>query len=145
MELRELTTKEEMLLNFNLIQEMYPSITLEAYSTELDVMLPHNYGQVAIYHEDECAGLTGFWIGSKLWCGKYMELDNVIISSKFRRQGIGERLFQHMEAKARELNCTMLALDSYTDNFPAHKFFYAQSYVPRGFHFINILDKSKVR
>lgn len=145
MQLRELTTKEEMLGNFALIREMYPSITLEQYSNELDVMLPHNYGQVAIYDGEICAGLTGYWIGSKLWCGKYMELDNVVVAAAYRRQGIGERLFQHMEAKAKGLGCTMLALDSYTDNFPAHKFFYAQNYVPRGFHFIHILDKSKVR
>ncbi len=145
MELRELISKEEMLLNFDIIHEMYPSITYEEYSNELDLMLPHNYGQVAIYDGSICAGLTGFWVGSKLWCGKYMELDNVIISEAYRRRGIGERLFQYMEQKARELNCTMLALDSYTDNFPAHKFFYAQNYVPRGFHFIHVLDKSKVR
>ena len=41
--------------------------------------------------------------------------------------------------------CTMLALDSYTTNFKAHKFFYGQGFAPRGFHFINILDKTKVR
>lgn len=145
MELRELKTKEEMLENFELILEMYPTITLEQYSTELDVMLPHNYGQVAIYDGDTCAGMTGYWIGSKLWCGKYMELDNVVVSSKYRRQGIGQRLFEHMEAWAKELGCTMLALDSYTDNFEAHRFFYEQKYIPRGFHFINVLDKSKIR
>ncbi len=145
MELKELISKEEMLQNFDLIREMYPSITLEEYSNELDIMLPHNYGQVAIYDGETCAGLTGYWIGSKLWCGKYMELDNVVVSSQYRSKGIGERLFKHMEQKAKDLGCTMLALDSYTDNFKAHKFFYAQSFVPRGFHFINILDKSKVR
>lgn len=145
MELRELTTKDEMLKNFEIILEMYPTITFEEYSTELDAMLPHNYGQVAVYDGETCAGLTGFWIGSKLWCGKYMELDNVVVCSKYRRRRIGEQLFQHMEQKAKDLGCTMLALDSYTDNFPSHKFFYTQDYVPRGFHFINILDKSKVR
>lgn len=145
MELRELKTKEEMLENFELIHEMYPSITFEEYSNELDIMLPHNYGQIAIYDGDTCAGMTGYWIGSKLWCGKYMELDNVVVSSKYRRQGIGQRLFEYMENWAKELGCTMLALDSYTDNFEAHRFFYEQKFVPRGFHFINVLDKSKIR
>lgn len=145
MELRELTTKEEMLANFELILEMYPNITLEEYSNELDVMIPHNYGQVVIYDGDSCAGLTGYWIGSKLWCGKYMELDNVVVSAKHRRKGVGKQLFEYMQQKAVDMNCTMLALDSYTDNFDAHRFFYEQKYVPRGFHFINILDKAKVR
>lgn len=145
MKLVEITSKEEMLNNFELIKEMYPSITLDQYSKELDIMLPHNYGQVAIFDGDQCAGLTGYWIGSKLWCGKYMELDNVIVSQKYRRQGVGQRLFSFMEEKAKELDCTILALDSYTDNFSSHKFFYEQGYVPRGFHFINVIDKSKIR
>ncbi len=145
MELRELKTKEEMLTNFELILEMYPTISMEEYSNELDIMIPHNYGQVAVYDGDSCAGMTGFWIGSKLWCGKYMELDNVIVSSKFRRKGVGKILFSHMEKMAKEMNCNMMALDSYTDNFDAHRFFYEQNYVPRGFHFINVLEKDKMR
>lgn len=145
MELRELTTKKEMLDRYTVVREVYPSLTLEDYDTELDLMLPHNYGQVAVFEGEECIGLTGYWIGSKLWCGKYMELDNVVICKKHRGKGVGELLFKHMEAKAKELRCTMLALDSYSDNFKAHKFFYSQSFVPRGFHFINILDKTGVR
>ena len=145
MDIREITTKEGMLQNYNLLTEMYPALTLEAYSKELDLMIPCNYGQVGVYIDNICVGLTGFWIGSKLWCGKYMELDNVFISSEHRSKGVGNILFEYMKEKAIRENCTMLALDSYTDNFKAHKFFYGHGYVPRGFHFINILDKSKVR
>ncbi|MFT5861244.1 MAG: GNAT superfamily N-acetyltransferase [Flavobacteriaceae bacterium] len=145
MELREIKTKQEMLDQYGLLCEVYPSLTIEEYSTELDSMLPHNYGQVGVFEGDECLGMTGYWIGTKLWCGKYIELDNVVVSEQHRGKGIGELLFKYMEEKAKELNVTMLSLDSYTDNFKAHKFFYGQGYAPRGFHFINILDKSGVR
>jgi GNAT superfamily N-acetyltransferase len=145
MEIRILSTKQEMLANYELLLEMYPKLQLEEYSNELDDMIPHNYGQVGIYIDNECVGLTGFWLGTKLWCGKYLELDNVVISSKKRSNGIGKILFDFMEEKAKKEGCTMLALDSYTSNFKAHKFFYNQGFAPRGFHFINILDKDKVR
>ena len=46
---------------------------------------------------------------------------------------------------AKNEGCSMLALDSYTSNFKAHKFFYNQGFAPKGFHFIKILDMSKVR
>lgn len=134
-----------MLENFALLNEFYPSLTYEDYSRELDTMIPHNYAQVAIYDNGECLGLTGYWIGSKLWCGKYLELDNVVISSKERSKGIGKKIFDYMKEKAISENCTMMALDSYTDNFKAHKFFYREGFVPRGFHFIQVLDKSKLR
>ncbi len=145
MEIRLLKTKKEMLLTYELLLEVYPNLQFEDYSSELDQMIPHNYGQVGVYINNECVGLTGFWIGNKLWCGKYLELDNVVISSKKRSNGIGKFLFDYMAEKAKNEGCTMLALDSYTSNFKAHKFFYNQGYAPRGFHFINILDKSKVR
>ena len=145
MEIRLLKTKKEMLLTYELLLEVYPNLQFEDYSSELDQMIPHNYGQVGVYINNECVGLTGFWIGNKLWCGKYLELDNVVISSKKRSNGIGKFLFDYMAEKAKNEGCTMLALDSYTSNFKAHKFFYNQGYAPRGFHFINILHKSKVR
>ncbi|MFK7784348.1 MAG: GNAT family N-acetyltransferase [Crocinitomicaceae bacterium] len=145
MEIRELKSKEEMLSAYNILLEVYPNLTMEEYARELDVMMPHNYGQMVVMDGDTIAGLTGYWIGSKLWCGKYMELDNVVVAEKYRRKGIGKMLFDHMEHFAKEEKCTMLALDSYTTNFKAHRFFYGQGYGPKGFHFVNILDKSKVR
>lgn len=145
MDIKELIGKAEMLTSYDLLLEVYPGLTVEDYSIELDNMLPHNYGQIGVFDDGTLVGMTGYWIGSKLWCGKYMELDNVVISNKYRGKGIGKVLFEYMNSKAKGENCTMLALDSYSDNFEAHKFFYNQGFVPRGFHFINILDKSKIR
>jgi GNAT superfamily N-acetyltransferase len=145
MEIRELKSKEEMLTAYDILLEVYPNLKMEEYSNELDIMLPHKYGQVAVMDGETIAGLTGYWIGSKLWCGKYMELDNVVVAEKYRRKGVGKMLFEYMEKWAKEEKCTMLALDSYTTNFKAHRFFYGQGYGPKGFHFVNILDKSKVR
>jgi GNAT superfamily N-acetyltransferase len=142
---RELIDKEEMLKNLSVLQDLYPSLTLSEYSSELDLMLPHNYGQVGVFEGDICLGLSGFWIGTKLWCGKYLELDNIVVSKTQRSQGIGKLLFDFLHKKALENDCTMLSLDSYTTNFNAHKFFYKEGFAPKGFHFINILKDEKVR
>ena len=135
---RELIDKEEMLKNLPVLQYLYPSLTLSEYSSELDLMLPHNYGQVGVFEGDICLGLSGFWIGTKLWCGKYLELDNIVVSKTQRSQGIGKLLFDFLHKKALENDCTMLSLDSYTTNFKAHKFFYNEGFAPKGFHFIRI-------
>ncbi len=145
MEIIEFNKKEEMISAYKLINEMYPTISLEDYSNELDLMLLNNYKQIAVFEHEEMIGISGFWVGTKLWCGKYLELDNVFTSTKHRSKGVGDLIFTYLEKKALELNCTMLALDSYTDNFKAHKFFFKKGYIPRGFHFINILDKTKIR
>jgi GNAT superfamily N-acetyltransferase len=142
---RELVDKQEMINNISVLQVLYPSLTLAEYDVELDQMLPHNYGQVGVFDGENCLGISGFWIGTKLWCGKYLELDNIVVVEKYRSQGIGKLIFDFLHKKAIEHDCTMLSLDSYTSNFKAHKFFYNEGFSPKGFHFINILQSKKVR
>ena len=142
---RELVDKEEMLSYLPVLNELYPSLTAEEYSRELDEMLPCRYGQVAAFEEDECVAICGFWIGNKLWIGKYLELDNIVVRASHRSQGVGKLMFDFLERKAVEQQCKMLSLDSYTSNFKAHKFFYNEGYAPKGFHFVKLLDKDAVR
>ena len=142
---RELVDKEEMLSFLPVLNELYPSLTAEEYSRELDEMLPCRYGQVAAFEEDECVAICGFWIGNKLWIGKYLELDNIVVRASHRSQGVGKLMFDFLERKAVEQQCKMLSLDSYTSNFKAHKFFYNEGYAPKGFHFVKLLDKDAVR
>jgi GNAT superfamily N-acetyltransferase len=144
--LKELKSLEEMLEQLPILQELYPSLTKEAYEKDLIDMLPNNlYGQIAVFEGETCLGLTGYWIGTKLWCGKYLEIDNLIVSEKQRSTGVGKRMFEFLAAKATQEKCTMMALDSYTSNFKAHKFFYNQSFAPKGFHFIRVLKNEGIR
>ena len=142
---RELTDKEEMLSYISVLNHLYPSLKLEEYSSELDLMLPHNYGQVGVFENEECIAICGFWIGNKLWCGKYLELDNIVVAESHRSKGAGKLIFDFLAKKADEHNCVMMALDSYTTNYKAHKFFYNEGFAPRGFHFIKIMQPEKVR
>lgn len=141
---RELTTKEAMLEQLSVMQELYPQLTEDYYAEMLDRMLPHNYGQIAVFDDTTCLGISGYWYGTKLWCGSYIELDNVIVSEKARGKGVGKLLSEYLETKANELNCNILVLDAYSNNFKAHRFYYNQGFAPRGFHFIKLLQKDKL-
>ena len=74
-----------------------------------------------------------------------MEIDNIVVSEKARSQGVGQKMVEYLQNKALALGCSMVALDSYTTNFKAHKFFYNQGFVPKGFHFVHLLQPSKIR
>jgi GNAT superfamily N-acetyltransferase len=143
---RELNGKEEMLQHISVMNELYPTLTLEEYERDLDEMLPNNrYGQAAVFEGDECLGIAGFWIGTKLWCSKYLEIDNLVVSSKYRSKGAGKLLFDYLTEKAQNENCSMMSLDSYTYNFKAHKLFYNEGFGPKGFHFIRVLEEEMLR
>ena len=139
--LKELKTLPEMLEQLHLIQQLYPDYTIEIYADLLEEMLPNNYKQVVVYENEQSVGLSGFWVGTKLWCGKYLELDNVIVHPNHRSRGVGKLLTEYLNKKAVELNCKSVALDAYTHNFPAHKFYYNHGFVPKGFHFVKFLEE----
>ncbi|WP_396173853.1 GNAT family N-acetyltransferase [Flavobacterium sp.] len=141
MQLKELTTKAEMLNQLPLIQQLYPDFTHQIYSDLLEEMLHYNYKQVVVYENGESVGLSGFWIGTKLWCGKYLELDNVIVHPNHRSKGVGKLLTEYLNQKAIETGCKLVALDAYTTNFPAHKFYYNHGFVPKGFHFVKFFEE----
>ena len=137
----ELTSIEEMLAQIEIIRHLYPNISQEKYKNYLEVMIPHNYTQIAIFEDEECIGLTGLWYGIKLWSGKYMEIDNFIVHPEHRSKGIGKMLTDYVNQKATALNCTIIVLDAYTQNFTAHRFYYNQGYYPRGFKKVKTLNE----
>lgn len=141
MEIKELTTLEEMLAQIETMKYLYPKLTFEKYKFYLQEMIPHNYKQIAVFEGTACVGLSGFWSGTKLWCGKYIELDNFIVDPNHRSKGIGKLITDYIDVKAKETGCTNIVLDAYTNNFAAHRFYYNQGYGPKGFHFVKILNE----
>ena len=142
MKIKELTSLEEMLAQHETITFLYPNMTIERYEAFLEDMIPKGYKQVTVYENEVCVGMTGFWFGTKLWTGKYIEIDNFIVHPDYRKKGIGKILSEFIDNKAKELNCTCIVLDAFTGNFPAHRFYYNLGYVPRGFHFIKTIDEN---
>jgi len=144
LQIKELTTIDDMVAQISTIRFLYPNISLEKYKAFLSEMLPHNYIQIAVFEDDICLGLTGCWSATKLWTGKYLEIDNFVVNPEYRSKGIGKMLTDYVDKKAIELNCSSIVLDAFTGNFGAHRFYYNQGYAPRGFHFVKILDEKKL-
>ncbi len=142
--IKELTTIPEMLAQIETIKFLYPNLSIEKYESYLSEMLPHNYTQIAVFENETCLGLKGCWSATKLWTGKYLEIDNFVVNPNYRSKGIGKLLTDYVEKKALELNCSSIVLDAFTGNFGAHRFYYNQGYAPKGFHFVKILDEKKL-
>ena len=144
LQIKELTTIPEMLTEIDTIRFLYPNLSVEKYEKFLSEMIPHNYIQVAVFEDNVCLGITGCWSATKLWTGKYLEIDNFVVNPEHRSKGIGKLLTDHIEKKALELDCSSIVLDAFTGNFAAHRFYYNQGYAPKGFHFVKILDENKL-
>jgi GNAT superfamily N-acetyltransferase len=141
LKIKELSTIPEMVAQYDIMKHLYSNFTIEKYESYLTEMVPHNYKQVAVFENEKCVALTGFWSGIKLWSGKYIEIDNFIVHPEHRSKGYGKAMTDYINEKALESNCTMIVLDAYTGNFTAHRFYYNQGFVPKGFHFLKILNE----
>ena len=144
-EVRKLNGKNEMLAQIDLLSELYPTLEESDYSRQLDEMLPHNYFQVGAFDGDRCMGISGVWIGHKLWCGKYLEIDHIVIRNEARSKGIGKRLVDFLKSLAQEEQCISIGLDSFTFNHQSHKFFFREGFEIKGFHFVHVLNESKLK
>jgi GNAT superfamily N-acetyltransferase len=138
-EIRILTRKKDMLEHLEIVQQLYPEFTIEKYGTLLDDMLQANYRQLILIKNNQTIALTGVWIGTKLWSGKYIEIDSFVVHESFRGQKVGDILIEEVHKIAKEVNANQIVLDAFTTNFSAGKFYINHGFQPKGFHFVKIL------
>jgi GNAT superfamily N-acetyltransferase len=132
--IRELNT-EELPSILPLIEQHNSKLTPAELRRRLDAMVPHGYRCIAAFQGGRMVGVAGYWTGVKFWCGEFLEPDNVFVLPELRSAGIGAKLMDHLEAKAEELGCKLVVLDSYVTYAGAHKFYFRRGYEITGYHF----------
>ncbi|MDZ4758109.1 MAG: GNAT family N-acetyltransferase [Bacteroidota bacterium] len=137
--IKEITTHAEMLAQVELLQQLNPNIEHNSCSQMLRDMIANNYKMIGAFVGEVCVGISGYWIGTKLYSGKYLEMDNVVVDEGHRSARIGAMLCDYLDTIAKENNCQMMMLDAYIENEKAHRFYEREGYTKRGYHFIKKL------
>lgn len=63
------------------------------------------------------------------------ELDEMYVDPSFRKHGVGRKLMEAVEYKARKLNCYRVYIESQYKHKEGHKFYEALGYKNYGYHF----------
>ncbi len=137
--IREIKTEKEMFSLYPLLVQLSPDLKKANYKRMLKDMLRHKYRMAGVFHQKQCVGLSGFWMATKIYSGKYVELDNVVIDKNYRSQGIGKLLCDWILKEAKKAGCTTAMLDAYTENEAGHKFYLREGFIVRGYHFLKKL------
>lgn len=125
-----------------LLAQLNPGVPEEIVRQRFETILadhPH-YHAYGAFNGPELIGLAGAWIATKVWCGLYLEIDNLVIDPAHRSSGVGTCLMNALENRANELGCKLLVLDSYVSNSASHRLYHRLGYEIRGFHFVKELS-----
>jgi GNAT superfamily N-acetyltransferase len=130
-----LTTETQMRTTYPLLRQLNPNLTPALYHERLSIIVAQgHYFQIVAMDGERALGLAGIWIGMQLWCGKFLEVDNVVVDAEARGSGVGTLLMEWAESKARQENCAMIRLDTYVTLEQAQRFYFARGFKILGFH-----------
>lgn len=114
------------------------TIPMDILQTRLNEMIPMGYQCIGAYDHEELIGICGVWVLNKLYSGKHVEPDNVIISPQYQGKGIGELMLNFLNDYAKEIGCDRAEVNCYAKNVRGKKFWENQGYEALGIHLIKI-------
>lgn len=140
LEVKELSTKSEMMKAFFLVQQMYEKMDEATFSQMVDEMIERNdYKMVGAFADGKMIGVSGFWISCMLYCGRYLQVSNLVVDRDNRKGGVGKKLLDYLEKIARDEDCKKVVLDSYTENKKSHSLYFRENFYIRGLHYMKDL------
>jgi GNAT superfamily N-acetyltransferase len=96
-------------------------------------------GRLCLAVEDSGAGLVkglALWrVVENTYEGRRLYVDDLVTDAACRSQGVGKALIAWLEARARMLSCSVLALDSGVGRSDAHRFYFREGFVIPAFCF----------
>jgi len=133
---RNMADVAEMLQQFTLIKQLNPHLDFAHFEQLLRQMAENRYQMAGVFVDGKCVGISGYWLGTKLYSGKYLEIDNFVIDEQYRSQRFGKILLDWLTAEAARHHCETIMLDAYVVNNAAHKFYLREGFAIVGFHFL---------
>lgn len=127
---------EELFLAYPIAQVLNPELSESDYKERIRRMVALNFKMVVALEDDQLLSGSGYWIGTKIYSGKYLEIDNFAILPQHRKKGLGQLILDYLIALAEKEGCAMMMLDAYIPNKPAHAFYERSGFVKRGYHML---------
>tara|TARA_B100000745_G_scaffold275618_1_gene205176 strand:- start:304 stop:732 length:429 start_codon:yes stop_codon:yes gene_type:complete len=101
----------------------------------LDMLAYDNYFCFGLWEEQQLVALSGGWITTRLYSGKQLEIDNIVVDQNCRSKGYGEKLVEHIAEWSKQQGCITLELNTYVSNSRSHKFYFNQGMEIIGYRF----------
>lgn len=123
-------TKADIPAALNLVKELATyEKEPDAVTTTIESMTADGFSENPIYFlhvaeaEGNIVGIAIYFIMYSTWKGRCLYLDDIVITEKYRRKGIGKLLFDEVIRETKRLNCKQLHWQVLDWNEPAINFY----------------------
>lgn len=126
---------------FTLMRELRPHLTdISAFAAQVRRQAGQHYHLLAAWQGEQLMGLAGYRLQENLIYGKFLYVDDLVVSTEARGQGIGGRLIERLRAEANAQGCAHFVLDTGLGNALAQRFYFQQGLLAKGMHFCQPLQ-----
>ena len=98
-----------------------------------------NYHCFGLFEDSKLIGISNGWTTNRFYCGKQLEIDNLVIDEEKRSQGYGDLFIKYLENWCKQGNYETIELNSYVRNSKSHKFYFNHGFKIIGHHFFKEL------
>jgi len=120
-----------------LLSQLNPSKNTKEILNRFELMTQEsNYQCFGLFDNNCLIGISSGWTTVRIYCGKQLELDNVIIDSKIQSKGFGKYFLKEIKQWSINNKYENICLNTYVENSRSHKFYFNQGFKVLGFHFV---------
>jgi GNAT superfamily N-acetyltransferase len=134
MDIRRLTTNEQIANSFPVMNELRRHLDAAAYTAAVARMQKQGYQLVGLFDPDLRA-LAGYRFFEMLAMGSVLYVDDLVTAAQHRSKGYGGQLLDWLLAEAKRQGCAYLELDSGVKRLDAHRFYERHAMLKAAFHF----------
>lgn len=136
---------EHLVRTLDLLKQLNPDTEAKQIkNTLIEMVKIPDYKCFGLFLNDNLIGISSGWTTVRIYCGKQLELDNVIIDSRIQSKGYGKYFMNVMTEWSLKNNYKSIGLNTYVQNSRSHKFYFNEGFKVLGFHFEKEISQNNV-
>ena len=146
LEIKHIESDADLEASFPVMQELRPHLSdRAAYIAQIAQQRTQGYRLLAAWRDGAIAGLAGYRLQDNLIYGRFIYVDDLVVTASLHRSGLGARLLRAARQQAVALHCKHFILDTGLHNALAQRFYFRQGLLARGMHFGEALTQESIK
>ncbi len=129
------STDEQILACFPVLAELRPHLVEDDFVDTIRRLMREQHYRLVFLSDDGVKAVAGIRIGEWLPAGKYLEIEDLVITDEARSHGYGGALFDWLLDHAAQHQCHQMRLVSAVRRSEAHRFYKRKGMIHEAHYF----------